>query len=200
MTQMSELKRVWKEAPADASVVPLSEGNVEMLIKAKSRDLKRRILERLRNELTIYFVILAIPFLSSVLAGWDRPLYSGLLGVLSCVTILPITGVLAYKEYRLRTLTLAGTLRQSLTELIEAVDSTTKFYVLAYVISLVLSVVVIEILLLRHWGFSFVSGIFVLAGVSFVAWSYSSGRRYARRVFENYRRELVGSLRDLEGP
>lgn len=199
MTQMSELKRVWREPPADSPVVPSSEGDMEMLIKAKSRDLKKRILDRLRNELIIYFVILAIPFLSGILARWDKPLYPLLLGVLSCVTILPIIGVLAYKEYRFRILTLTGTLRDSLTKLIEAVDSTTKFYVLGYVISMVLSVVVFEILLLRNRGFSFVSAIFVLAGIWFVAWSYSSGRRYARLVFEKYRRELVGSLRDLEG-
>jgi hypothetical protein len=196
---MSELRRAWREPPTDAPVVPLSEGDMEILIKAKSRVLKKRILDRLRNELTIYFVILAIPFLSGIFAHWNSPLHSLLLGVLSCTTIVPIISVLAYKEYRLRTVTLTGTLRDSLATLIEVVDSATKFYLLGYVISVLLSVVVIEILLLRHRDFSIVSVIFVLAGISFVAWSYSSGRRYARRVFENYRRELVGSLNDLEG-
>ena len=198
MTQMNELKRVWREPAADAPSVPISEGELKMLIKAKSMDLKKRILGRLRNELAIYFVILAIPFLSGILAHWNKPWHSLLLGILSCVTIIPIIGALAYKEYHLRTLTLTGTLRDSLTTLIEAVDSTTKFYVLGYVISMLLSAVLIEILLLRNRGFSFFSVLLVLAGISFVAWSYSSGNRYARRVFENYRRELVGSLHDLD--
>ena len=199
MTQMRELKHLWREPATDAPMFPFNEGEMKMLIKAKSIDLKKRILDRLRNELSIYFVILAIPFLSGILAHWDRPWHSLLLSVLSCATIVPIVSVLVYKEYRLRTLTLTGTLRDSLTTIIEAVDSTAKFYVLGYVISILLSAVVIEILLLRHRGFSFVSVLFILAGISFVAWSYRSGCRYARRVFENYRRELVDSLRDLEG-
>jgi hypothetical protein len=114
------------------------------------------------------------------------------------LVVVPSLGALAYKEYRLRTLPMSGSLRESISALIRAIDSTARLYLFTYVASIGLSLGLIEILLVWSRGWNMLTIILVPIGVAFIGWSYLSGRRYASRMFRAYRSDLVHTLDDLE--
>lgn len=197
MTQLSDLRNIWQESSPESVISSCGNEEVTMLLHCRSTDLKKQILKRLTTEIKTYFLIGLVGLCVLVSEGTSTG-RAFLLGVSSLLVIAPALGVLAYKEYGLRTLPMSGSLRDSISTLIRAIDSTARLYVFAYVASIAFSLALIEILLVRGKGWSFLTIIFVPIGVAFIAWSYLSGRRYASRMFRAYRSDLANILNQLE--
>lgn len=168
-----------------------------MLLKGRSADLKKKILKRVTTEIKTY--LLTAVFLLCILVAREFTARRALLlGANALLALAPILGALAYKEYRLRTLPMSGSLRESISTLIRAIDSTARLYLLAYVATIGLSLTLIEILLVREKGWNLFTIFFVPIGAAFIVWSYFSGRRYAERMFRAYRSNLISVLNELE--
>ena len=196
MIPLSELKQVWQEASGESVIDRIGAEELRMLLRERSTSLKKEILKRLSKEILTYLLLaLSLLFISIVEGFTVRKLF---LASIALLAVVPSIAVLAYKEYRLRTSPMSGTLRESISILINAIDSTAGLYLLAYVASVFLSLAVIEILLISSRGWGPLTIIFILAGLAFAVWSYLSGRRYASGMFRRYRSELVGLLNELE--
>ena len=168
-----------------------------MLIKGRSADLKKQVVKRLTTEIKTYLLIGLFILCSLVAREFTAP-RALLLGAGSLLLLAPVLGALAFKEYRLRTLPMSGSLRESISMLIRAIDSTASLYLFAYVATIGLSVTLIEVLLVRGKGWNVLTIFFVPVGMAFIFWSYFSGRRYAERMFRAYRSNLVSVLNQLE--
>ena len=168
-----------------------------MLLKERSANLKKQILKRVTTEIKTY--LLTGLFILCVLVTTEFTARRALLlGANALLVLAPILGALAYKEYRLRTLPMSGSLRESISTLIRAIDSTARLYLFAYVATIGLSLMLIEILLVRGKGWTLFTILLVPIGMVFIFWSYFSGRRYAERMFRAYRSNLVNVLKELE--
>ena len=93
---------------------------------------------------------------------------------------------------------MSGSLRESISNLIRAIDSTARLYLFAYVATIGFSLMLIEIILVRGKGWNLLTIFFVPISVALILWSYISGRRYAERMFRAYRSNLVNVLNELE--
>ena len=93
---------------------------------------------------------------------------------------------------------MSGTLRESISILIKAIDSTARLYLFAYFGSIIVSLAAIETLLISRKGWNLITMISILAALAFAGWAYRSGRRYAAGMFQRYRFELVNVLSELE--
>jgi len=197
MTPLSEFKRIWQEASDDLTIDEIGKEEVRVLIANRGATLKKQILKRISTEIMTYFVIALFIICSTFLGG----IGSGrrfLLGALAFFVVVPSIAVLAYKEYALRTLAMSGTLRESVSRLISAIDSTASLYFIAYVVSIIVSLGSIEILLVSSKGWNVSTMVSIVVAAAFAVWSYWSGRRYAAGMFRKYRSELVGVLSELE--
>ena len=197
MTQLNELRQIWNEPAVESMIAVCGKEEFNMLLKDRSADLKKRVLKRLTAEIRIY-LLTALFLLFLMIAEGLSTGRVVLLGASALLVIAPAVGALAYKEYRLRTLPMSGSLRESISTLIRAIDSTARLYLSAYVTSIVFSLALIEIILVRGKGWSLPTIIFVPISVAFIGWSYLSGRRYAARMFRAYRSDLVNALNELE--
>jgi hypothetical protein len=197
MMELNDLRRTWRESGFEPGISAYNKGEVAMLLKERSADLKKQIVKRLTTEIKTYLLI-GLFMLCSLAAREFTARRALLLVAGSLLFLAPVIGALVYKEYRLRTLQMSGSLRESISILIRAIDSTARLYLLAYVATIGLSVTVIEILLVRGNGWNLLSICFVPIGLAFIFWSYFSGRRYAERMFRAYRSNLVDVLNDLE--
>ncbi len=167
------------------------------MIQSRATDIRQRTAQRVRAESYTYLVMVLFPVLMWAMNGRStlRTLLAGL-GVLA--TLAPILGVLAYKEYRLRTLPLGGSLRQSLAALLAAIDSTSRYYLATYMVCVVVGIGSAEGLLLWSRGATWFSAIALIAGAAIAFWAWRSGQAYARRMFGRYRAELTSCLDELE--
>jgi len=197
MMELSDLRLTWRESVSEPGISACDKEEVMMLIKGRSADLKKQILKRLTTEIKTYLLI-GLLMLCSLVAREFTARRALLLGTSSLLLLAPILGALAYKEYRLRTLPMSGSLRESISILIRAIDSTASLYLLAYVATIGLSLTLIEILLVRGKGWNVLTIFLVPIGMAFIFWSYFSGRRYAERMFRAYRSNLVSVLNELE--
>ena len=195
--ELSELKHIWRELGSESVISACDKEEVTMLLKERSADLKKQILKRLTTEIKTYLLI-GLFMLCSLVAREFTARRALLLGAGSLLLLAPVLGALAYKEYWLRTLPMSGSLRESISTLIRALDSTARLYLFAYVATIGLSLTLIEILLVRGKGWTLFTIFFVPIGMGFILWSYSSGRRYAERMFRAYRSNLVNVLNELE--
>ena len=195
MTPPSDIKRVWQELCADSIFDEIGEEEVMVLVQSRSAKLKKQILKRLTTEIATYFFI-ALSLLSiSFIGGFGHKVFTG---VLALLVLVPSISVLAYKEYKLRTVPMTGSLRESVSTLIKAIDSITGLYLFAYFASIVFSLTLIEILLISKRGWTLLTILSIPVGLAFVCWSYLSGRQYASGMFRRYRSELVTILSELE--
>jgi hypothetical protein len=198
MTQLTEFKRAWQELFAESIIDGIGEEEVKALLQNRSAKLKKQILKRLITEIRIYFFI-ALSLLLISFAGSFGPGNTFFTkGFLALLILVPSISVLAYKEYKLRTLPMTGSLRESVSTLIKAIDSITRLYLFVYFASIVLSLTLIEILLISRKGWTVITILSILVGLAFIGWSYLSGRNYASRMFRRYRSELVLILSELE--
>lgn len=195
--ELSDLRHIWRESGSEPGIIACDKKEVTMLLKERSADLKKQILKKVTTEIKTY--LLTALFLLVVLVSGEFTARKALLmGANALLVLAPILGALAYKEYRLRTLPMSGPLRESISTLIQAIDSTARFYLLAYVVTIALALTLVEILLVRVKGWSSFTIVFVPIGVAFIVWSFFSGRRYAERMFRAYRSNLVSVLNELE--
>jgi len=194
MTELNELKHIWRESDTDSITGRCSKEEVMMLLQGRSAEIKKEILKRLTTEIKTYLLMALCAFVVT----WFNNDREFLLGLCALLIVVPAVGVLAYKEYRLRTLPMSGSLLESISALIRAIDSTARLYVLAYVTTFVVLLALLEIVLVRDNGWNVFTITIVPIGIAFIAWSYLSGRRYASRMFKEYRSDLVGTLNDLE--
>src|SRR5262249_46830812 len=130
MTPLSELKRVWQEAPAGSLLNELGKEQIRVLLRDRSANLKKRVLKRLSSEIATYLLLGLFLLCISLISGFGsgRRVF---LGAVTLLVIIPSIAVLAYKEYSLRTLPMSGTLRESVDSLIKTIDSTASLYLLA---------------------------------------------------------------------
>jgi len=194
MEELNQLKHIWKESDTDSITVGCSKEEVAMLLKGRSADIKKQVLKRLTTEIKTYLLM----GLFAVVVTVFNSRREFLLGLFGLLLVVPAVGALAYKEYRLRTLPMSGSLRESILALIGAIDSTARLYVLAYVTTFVVSLAILEIVLVRGNGWNLLTIILVPIGIALIVWSYLSGRQYASRMFKAYRSDLVKTLNDLE--
>ena len=197
MTQLSEFKRVWQEASDDLTIDEIGKEEVRVLIGNRSATLKKQILKRISTEVMTY-VVIALFIVCTVFLGGFGSGRTFLIGALAFLVVVPSLAVLAYKEYALRTLSMTGTLRESVSSLINAIDSTASLYLIAYVVSIIVSLGSIEILLISSKGWSVTTIVSIVVAVAFAVWCYLSGSRYAAGMFRKYRSELISVLRELE--
>jgi hypothetical protein len=195
--ELSDLRHIWRESDSEPVISPCDKEEVTMLLKGRSADLKKQIVKRLATEIKTY--LLTALFIFCVLVAEE---FSGrraiLLGANALLVLAPVLGALAYKEYRLRTLPMSGSLLESISTLIRAIDSTARLYLFAYVATIGLSLTLIEILLVRGKGWNLFTIFLIPIGIAIIVWSYFSGRRYAERMFRAYRSNLVNVLNELE--
>ena len=197
MIELSDLRHLWRESGSEPGISACDKEEVTMLLKGRSADLKKQILKRVTTEIKTY-LLTAVFLLGVLVAGEFTARRALLLGANALLVLAHILGTLADKEYRLRTMPMSGSLRESISTLIRAIDSTARLYLFAYVITIGLSLTLIEILLVRGKGWNLFTIFFVPIGVAFIVWSYFSGRRYAERMFRAYRSNLISALNDLE--
>jgi hypothetical protein len=177
---------------------PIGGEELAAMLRVKSADIKARVLRRVGEEIQTYLIVLLIPGLVFFLQyGISARAIVGSLGVLAVIGLT--IAALSYKEYQIRTLPMHGPLRDSLKTLVAAIDSMTRLYMAAYMISIAISVVLVEGFVVWRWGLGLEALAAVAAGIVFVAWCYMSGRAYLERIFGRYRVELANSLRELEG-
>jgi hypothetical protein len=168
------------------------------MLRVKSTDIKARVLRRVGKEIQTYLIVLLIPGLVFFLQhGISARTIVGSLGVLAVVGLT--IAALSYKEYQIRSLPMHGPLRESLKTLVAAIDSMTRLYMAAYMISIAVAVVLGEAFVVWRWGLGLEALAAVAAGTVFVGWCYMSGRAYLERRFGRYRLELANCLRELEG-
>jgi hypothetical protein len=197
MIELGDLRHIWRESGSEPAISTWEREEVIMLLKGRSADLKKQILKRLTTEIKTY--LLTGFFVLFALVGTEFTARRALLlGANALLVLAPILGALAYKEYRLRTLPISGSLRESVSTLIRGIDSTARLYLLAYVTTIGFSLTLIEILLVRGKGWGLFTILFVPIGIAFIFWAYFSGRRYAERMFRSYRSNLVNVLNELE--
>lgn len=197
MIELSDLGHIWRESGSEPGISACDREEVTMLLKGRSADLKKEILKRLTTEIKTY-LLTGLLVMCVLLAGEFTARRALLMGTNALLLLAPVLGALAYKEYRLRTLPMSGSLHESISALIRAIDSTTRLYLLAYVATIGLSLTLIEIILVRGKGWNLFTIFLVPIGVAFIVWSYFSGRRYAERMFRAYRSNLVNVLNELE--
>jgi len=198
MTPLTEFKRIWQESCAESIIDVIGEDEVRVLLHNRSAKLKKQVLKRLTTEVTTYFVI-ALSLFSIILVGSFGPGQTFVMrSLLALLIVVPSISVLAYKEYKLRTLPMTGSLRESVSTLIKAIDSISGLYLIASFASIVLSLTLLEILLISRKGWTLVTILSILVGLAFLGWSYLSGRQYASGMFRGYRSELVTILSELK--
>jgi hypothetical protein len=198
MAELNELKHLWREADTESIAGSCSKEEVVMLLQGRSAEIKKQILKRLTAEIKTYLLIALFLLLCAVVVQRFNTGRASLFGLCALLVVVPAVGALAYKEYRLRTLPMSGSLLESISALIRAIDSTVRLYVLAYVTTFVVLLAILEIVLVRGNGWNLLTIILVPIGISLIGWSYVSGRRYASRMFKVYRSDLVKTLNDLE--
>lgn len=196
--ELSDLRNIWREPGPEPLVGACDKDEVTMLLNERSADLKKEILKRLTTEIKTYLIIGSFT-LCIFLAGEFTAHRALLMGANALLLLAPILFALAYKEYRLRTLPMSGSLRESVSLLIHAIDSTARHYLYAYVATIGLCLALIELLLVRGKGWNLFTVLFVPVVVAIIFWSYFSGRRYAERMFRAYRSKLINVLNELEG-
>ena len=198
MKELDVLKQVWQERLGSLATNLISKEEFMALLQAKTADIKTRTLQRVRKEILTYLVLLVIPVVSLFTRYGASPrAVFGTIGVLALMGL--IIGALSYKEYQLRTLPLHGSLRESLAALIATIDSTTRLYMAAYMICIVIPIAILEAFLLWRDGLTFLPIVALVAGIAFVAWCYQSGRGYLERAFGRSRAALANCLTELEG-
>lgn len=194
---LDALKQVWQEPPVSQEAARIGREELAAMIQARTAGIKQRTMQRVRSESYNYLILVLIPVLMLALDPGSRlRTVLAVLGILA--TVGPILGVLAYKEYRLRTLPPSDSLRQSLAALVAAIDSTSRFYLATYMICVVAGVGLVQGLLVRRHGPTWIPALALVAGGAFVVWAYRSGRAYARRIFRHDRTELTNCLKELE--
>ena len=194
---LDALKQVWQEPPVSQEAVRIGKEELMAMIRARTADIKQRTIQRVRSESYNYLIVILIPVL--MLAVDPRSTLRAVLAVLGILaTVGPILGVLAYKEYRLRTLPQGDSLRQSLAALVAAIDSTSRFYLATYMACVVAGSALMGGVLFRRYGATWIPAGALIAGAAFALWAYRSGRAYARRMFRRDRAELERCLEELE--
>ncbi len=197
MSDLGTLKRLWHERPGLQEMNPISREELMSLIQARTIDIKQRTMERVRMESYNYVVLIAIPVVMLFASrGFELRAFLATLGLMA--SLAPIIGALAYKEYRLRTLPLGGSLRQSLAALAAAIDSTSRFYMATYMICVTVGVASVEGFLVWRYGVSWIAAGALVGGAAFAVWAYRSGQAYVRRMFGDDRTELMNCLGELE--
>lgn len=196
MMELDTFKRLWQEPSELQQVHPISREELVSLVRARSADIKRETVQRVRAETLTYVVLVVVPVVM-MLAGQGLTTWTVVasLGVLALPGL--IIGVLTYKAYQLRTLPLGGNLRESLTALVAAVDSTSRLYMAAYMICVTVGMAAVEGFLLGRFGVNWISVTGFVAGVAFLAWAFRSGRTYLQGMFGDYRAELTNCLGEL---
>src|SRR4030095_1893337 len=197
MIDLSDLRHIWRESGSEPEISVCDKEEVTMLLKGRSADLKKQILKRVTTEIKTY-LLTALFLLCILVLGEFTARRALLLGANALLVLAPILGALGYKEYRLRTLPMSGSLRESISTLVCAIDSTARLYLFAYVATIGLSLTLIETLLVRGKGWNLFTIFFIPVSVAFIVWSYFSGRRYAERMFRTYRSNLISVLNELE--
>jgi len=169
---------------------------LQAMLRAKSAEIKARVLRRVGREIQSYLMVLAVIVVVLFLRhGISAQAMAG-------IAVLALSGLtiaaLKYKEYRIRSLPVHGTVMEVLINLITAIDSLTRLYMTAYMASMVIVVALWEAFVAWRWGLGlgFLAGLF--AGIAVVTWCYLSGRQYLEQTFGRYRVELANSLRELE--
>ena len=197
MTDLEQWKQLWQAQASTPESIPINKEELMAMLQVRTDDIRRRIVRRLRKEILFYGVILLIPVVNLLLRyGFTA---RAIVGIASVAAVLGlILAVLSYKEYRLRTLSLAGSVRESLAALIALSDSMMNSYMAAYMISIVVPVAALETYLLWRFGLSLLPMVALPAGAAFVIWCYQSGKVYVEQNFGRYRKELVDGLRELE--
>lgn len=197
MMELSDLRHIWQQPAPEPVISACDKEEVTMLLKGRSAGLKKQVLKRLTTEIRTYLMTGLFVF-CLLLAQEFTARRALVMGANALLLLAPVLGALAYKEYQLRTFRMSGSLRESISTLIRAIDSTARLYLFAYVATICFSVTLIEILLVRSKGWNLFTILFFPIGAAFIVWSYFSGRRYAERMFRAYRSNLVNVLNELE--
>lgn len=196
MTELDELRQIWNAAPEPAAGRPLGGEELMRVIEARRESVRRRVQRRLRWEMWNYagpvLIVLTTVFLKK--GAWK-----GLVGTAVVAALLGIVLLtLLYEERRLSRAPMAGSLKESLQGLLAMLDSTARAYLVAYMVVMVAGLGALFGVAVWKIGVGFISAMVLIACAAGVVWAYGSGQAYLRRMFGNYRRELMESLRELE--
>jgi len=197
MTDLDALKRLWQEPLESHEMHPIGKEELMGLIRSRTADIKQRTMNRVRVESYSYVGLIVIP-VAMLFSTRGLTLRAIITSLVVFTALGSIIGALAYKEYRLRTLPLGGTLKESLAALVAAIHSTARFYLASYMICVIVGVASVEGFVLWRYGESWISAATLVCGFAFLVWAYRSGRAYARRMFGDERAELMNCLDDLE--
>jgi hypothetical protein len=176
---------------------PIGKEELMALIRSRTADIKQRTMDRVRVESYSYVALIVIPLIL-LFSSRGLTLRAILAGLGVFAALGTIIGALAYKEFRLRTLPLGGSLKESLAALVAAIHSTARFYLATYMICVIVGVASVERFVFWRYGVSLISAAALVCGVAFVFWAYRSGQAYVRRMFGGERADLMNCLDELE--
>jgi len=197
MNDLDAMKRLWHEPQEWPEPKPIGKEELLTMIRSRTLEIRRATMARVRAESYVYVTLVVIP-VAMVFASSGLTFRAMLAGVGLLTFLCPILGVLAYKEYRLRTLPLDGSLRQSLIGLVAAIDSTAHIYMATYMFCVIGGVALIAGLLGRRYGVTWILAAWLLGGAVFLRWAHRSGQAYVRGMFRNERLSLLNAIHDLE--
>lgn len=196
MTELDELRQIWNAAPEAAAGRPLGGGELMQVIEARRENVRKRVQRRLRREMWNYSAPVGAVLVTVFL---KNGVWKGLIGTAVVAGLLGIVLLtLFYEERRLTRAPMGGSLKESLRGLLAMLDSTARAYLAAYMVVMVAGLGMLVGVAIWKTGVGFFSMVVLAACAAGVVWAYRSGHAYLRRMFGNYRRELVACLRELE--
>ena len=196
MTELNALRQIWNAAPDEGASRRLSGEQLMHVIEARQEGVRKRVRRRLRWEVWNYLAPMLIILTTIFLKNGAR---KGLIGTAVFAGLLSVVFVtLLYKERQLSRAPMGGSLKESLGRLLAMLDSTSRAYLSAYMALMVAGLGMMVGVAVWKIGVGWFSAAVLVACVAGVAWAYSSGNAYVRRMFGNYRLELQACLKELE--
>jgi hypothetical protein len=165
------------------------------LLTHKAADVRRDARRRLRREAGYYLpmLVISVAGLADGLGFKNLLMMGGVAALLGGIVVTLLHG-----ERRLANATLAGSVRETLADLVSTLDAAGRAYLTAYVAMFVVSASIVACVVWFKHGLAPGFLAVLLLGGGAIIWSYWSGRAYVERMFRDYRAELAECLRQLE--
>lgn len=192
--ELDLLAECWRKSSREDTPPELEARTLMELLTRKAADVRRDARRRLRREASYYLPMLVIS-VAGLADGLDFKNLLMMGGVAALLGGIVVT--LLHGERRLANATLAGSVRETLADLVSTLDAAGHAYMTAYVAMFVVSASIVASVVWIRQGLAPFLAVLLLGGGAII-WSYWSGRAYVERMFRDCRVELAECLRQLE--
>jgi len=196
MTELDELREIWKATPEAGASRPLSREQLMHVIEARQEIVRKRVQRMLRREMWTY-VAMTMGVLITVFL--KDAVWKGLIGTAVVAGLMGMVFVtLLHKEWQLSRAPMAGSLKEAVAGLLAMLDSTARAYLAAYMVLMLTGLGMMVGVAVWKMGVGWISLMVLVACAAGVVWAYHSGRAYLQQMFGKYRRELMECLQEVE--